>query len=61
MEQVNVTDKPSLRLTRLYPVAPEKVWRAWTDPEALKRWWGPGGADPVSVAELDVRVGGGGA
>jgi uncharacterized protein YndB with AHSA1/START domain len=24
----------------------------------LKRWWGPGGKDPVSVAELDVRVGG---
>jgi len=24
----------------------------------VKRWWGPGGYDPVSIAELDVRVGG---
>ena len=24
----------------------------------MKRWWGPGGNDPVSVAEVDVRVGG---
>jgi uncharacterized protein YndB with AHSA1/START domain len=58
MEQANLETKPSLSLRRHYPVAPEKVWRAWTDPEALKRWWGPGGQDPVSLAELDVRVGG---
>jgi uncharacterized protein YndB with AHSA1/START domain len=29
-------------LERLYPVAPEKVWRAWTDPQALSRGFGPG-------------------
>jgi uncharacterized protein YndB with AHSA1/START domain len=58
MEPARLAEKPSLALTRSYPVAPEKVWRAWTDPQALKRWWGPGGKDPVSVAELDVRVGG---
>jgi uncharacterized protein YndB with AHSA1/START domain len=58
MEQANLETKPSLSLRRHYPVAPEKVWRAWTDPEALKRWWGPGGQDPVALAELDVRVGG---
>jgi uncharacterized protein YndB with AHSA1/START domain len=52
-----ITDKPSLTLTRRYRVAPEKVWRAWTDPEAVKKWWGPGN-EPVSLAELDVRVGG---
>ena len=53
-----ITDKPSLTLTRHYPVAPEKVWRAWTDPQALKQWWGPGGNDRVSVAEIDLRAGG---
>lgn len=57
MEQ-RLAEKPSLTLERHYPVAPEKVWRAWTDPEAVKRWWGPGPGEPVSVAELDVRVGG---
>jgi uncharacterized protein YndB with AHSA1/START domain len=58
MEQAKLREKPFLSLNRSYPVAPEKVWRAWTDPEAIKRWWGPGGNDPVSVAQLDVRVGG---
>ena len=57
MEQ-RLATKPSLTLQRHYPVAPEKVWRAWTDPEAVKRWWGPGPGEPVSLAELDVRVGG---
>jgi uncharacterized protein YndB with AHSA1/START domain len=56
--EVRTTEKPSLNIKRHYPVAPEKVWRAWTDPQALKRWFGPGGFDPVSVAEVDVRVGG---
>jgi uncharacterized protein YndB with AHSA1/START domain len=57
MEQ-RLATKPSLALNRHYPVAPEKVWRAWTDAEAVKRWWGPGPGEPVSLAELDVRVGG---
>ena len=39
-------------------MAPEKVWRAWTDPEALKLWWGPDAADRVAAVQLDVRVGG---
>jgi uncharacterized protein YndB with AHSA1/START domain len=58
MEQARLAEKPSLNLQRHYPVAPEKVWRAWTDPQALKLWWGPGGPEAVSVVELDVRVGG---
>ena len=51
-------DKPSLTLTREYAAPPERLWRAWTDAKALKQWWGPGPGEPVSVAELDVRVGG---
>jgi uncharacterized protein YndB with AHSA1/START domain len=58
MEQARVTERPSLTLNRSVTVAPEKVWRAWTDPEAIKKWWGPGKDEPVSLAELDVRVGG---
>jgi uncharacterized protein YndB with AHSA1/START domain len=57
MEQKLAT-KPSLTLNRNYPVAPEKVWQAWTDAQALKKWWGPGPGEPVSLAQLDVRVGG---
>jgi uncharacterized protein YndB with AHSA1/START domain len=52
-----INEKPSLSLTRIYPVAPEKVWRAWTEPQALKQWFGPD-EGKVSLAETDVRVGG---
>lgn len=48
----------TVALERHYPVAPEKVWRAWTDPKALSRWFGPGEPDSVTRAELDVRPGG---
>jgi uncharacterized protein YndB with AHSA1/START domain len=58
MEETGFREKPSLQLRRHYPVSPEKVWRAWTDPQALKKWFGPDAGEPVSVAELDVRVGG---
>ncbi|HTN26675.1 MAG TPA: SRPBCC domain-containing protein [Burkholderiales bacterium] len=58
MAETTLKEKPSLTLNRSYPVPPETVWRAWTDPQALKRWFGPGGEDPVSLAQLDVRVGG---
>jgi uncharacterized protein YndB with AHSA1/START domain len=58
METAKLAEKPSLTLTRRFPVAPEKVWRAWTDPQALKQWFGPGGPQPVALAELDLRVGG---
>jgi uncharacterized protein YndB with AHSA1/START domain len=58
MEEARLGEKPWLKLERTYPVAPEKVWRAWTDPQALKKWFGPGPGEPVSLAELDVRAGG---
>ena len=58
MEQTHLVDKPSLTLTREYAAPPERLWRAWTDAKALKQWWGPAPGEPVSVAELDVRVGG---
>ena len=58
MEQAKLDEKPSLTLTRSYPVAPEKVWRAWTDPQAMKQWFKPDPAWSIPLAEADVRVGG---
>ena len=54
---LKISDNPSLSLNRTFPVAPEEVWRAWTDPQALKRWFGPD-EGKVALAETDVRVGG---
>jgi len=49
--------RPSLTLTRRLKAPPARVFRAWTDPEQLGRWWGPPGATTV-LAEIDLRVGG---
>jgi uncharacterized protein YndB with AHSA1/START domain len=59
MEQAKLDERPSIVLTRRYPVAPEKVWRAWTDAQALKAWFKPGPQGfGVLLAEADARVGG---
>jgi uncharacterized protein YndB with AHSA1/START domain len=49
--------KPSLTITRKLPAPPDRCFRAWTDPEALRQWFGPG-ANEVVLAETDPRVGG---
>lgn len=47
-----------LRLQRRFDAPVERVWRAWTDPQALMRWFGPAGTQRVLLAETDVSVGG---
>jgi uncharacterized protein YndB with AHSA1/START domain len=51
--------KPALaiRLRRRFASPREKVFRAWTQPETLKRWWCPKGWTPAEI-EIDLRVGG---
>lgn len=58
MESSTTQDRPSVNFTRHYNASPEKVWRAWTDPKALAQWFGPDPEGVVSVADMDVRVGG---
>jgi len=33
------------------------VWKAWTEPERMKRWWGPK-VFTAPVIKIDLRVGG---
>jgi uncharacterized protein YndB with AHSA1/START domain len=47
-----------LRITRILNAPRHLVWKAWTDPERLMRWWGPRGFR-TRVAAMDVRSGGG--
>ena len=47
----------TLVLKRVYAVAPDKVWRAWFDADALRIWLGQG-ESPVWRADMDARVGG---
>jgi uncharacterized protein YndB with AHSA1/START domain len=46
-----------LTLTRIFDAPRELVWRAWTDPELMAKWWGPNGVTNPT-AEIDARVGG---
>ncbi len=49
--------KPSLTIKRRFNAGPDKVFNAWTDPEKVKRWMGPGEVK-VLVTEGDPRTGG---
>ena len=40
------------------PAPVEEVWRAWTEPEMVLRWFGSNRDGVGLEAELDVRVGG---
>jgi uncharacterized protein YndB with AHSA1/START domain len=51
------TAKPSLTIERRLSAPPAKVYSAWTDPQRMKGWWGPAGAETLR-AEADARVGG---
>lgn len=46
-----------LVLTRLIDATPEKLFRAWTEPELLVQWFTPA-PWTVASATLDVRAGG---
>ncbi len=53
----NSTQKRDLVVTRVFAAPIELVWKAWTDPEHVMRWWGPDGFTSP-VAKIDFREGG---
>jgi uncharacterized protein YndB with AHSA1/START domain len=44
-------------VTRTFDASRDLVWKAWTDPDALAKWWGPKGS-AVRVLKFDYRLGG---
>ncbi len=48
----------TVQLHRVLAAPPERVYRAFTDPEAMVKWLPPHGFT-AKVHEIDVRVGGG--
>jgi len=51
------TTSTELVITRVFDAPRELVWKAWTEPEHLMRWWGPKGFTAPAV-EIDFRAGG---
>ena len=44
-------------ITRVFDAPRELVWKVWTQPEHVARWWGPRGFT-TTVTEMDLRPGG---
>jgi uncharacterized protein YndB with AHSA1/START domain len=44
-------------LQRTFRASPERVFRAWTQPAALREWWCPPGWVAGEI-EIDLRIGG---
>ena len=50
--------RKKIEIIRRYAESPQKVWRAWTDPELVKLWFGSDPNGKVLSARLDLRPGG---
>ena len=52
-------DEPSMIVTRTFDAPRLLVWKAFTDPVHVARWWGPASIAPVTrVDRLELRPGG---
>lgn len=51
-----MSDLPIYVLERLFDAPRELVWRSWTDPQLLPRWYGPG--VETIIHRLDLTPGG---
>jgi uncharacterized protein YndB with AHSA1/START domain len=52
-----VEESRVIRVSRIFNAPRELVWKAWTEPEQVARWWGPDGFT-VEIHAMDVRPGG---
>ena len=44
-------------IARVFDARRDRVWKAWTEAERLKQWWGPAGFT-VHTCKVDLRPGG---
>jgi uncharacterized protein YndB with AHSA1/START domain len=55
--KVTLPSDEQILITREFDAPRHLVYRAWTTPELVKRWWS-GRQGEVTLAEIDLRVGG---
>jgi uncharacterized protein YndB with AHSA1/START domain len=58
MPQQAPETETTLRITRTIASPRDQVFRARTEPDSLKRWWGVSEDFSTPIAEVDLRVGG---
>ena len=54
---VTLPSDREILITRVFDAPPAKVYRAWTEPQFVRRWWGRADA-PLVVCDIDLRPGG---
>jgi uncharacterized protein YndB with AHSA1/START domain len=54
---VTLPTDTQIRITREFAAPRHLVYKAWTTPELIRRWWGAKRGS-VTLAEVDLRVGG---
>ena len=53
------TDEQQITITRVFDAPRELVFKAWTDPDQVAKWFGPAGFEaPRESVEIEPRVGG---
>jgi uncharacterized protein YndB with AHSA1/START domain len=57
MAVVTLPTDTQILITREFDAPKHLVYRAWTTPELVRRWWS-GDRGQVTLAEIDLRVGG---
>ncbi len=57
MKGKTLAEQDEIVITRIFDAPRERVWKAWTDPDMLRKWWGPKGFT-APVWRTDLRVGG---
>ena len=50
-------DIPTITITREFDAPPERVYRAWAEPDLVRQWMGPRSID-MNIEEWDCRTGG---
>ena len=55
--KTQTTASPDFVISRVFDAPRELVWKAMTEPERMKEWWGPKGFT-VLAAKMDLRPGG---
>ena len=57
MDQTSSPATAEFVITRVFDAPRELVWKAFTDPERMRQWWGPKGFS-VFASKMDLRPGG---
>ncbi|HEX4413473.1 MAG TPA: SRPBCC family protein [Lacipirellulaceae bacterium] len=56
MNSENTSDR-EIVITRTVNAPRELVWKVWTEPEHVSKWWGPNGFS-TTIEKMEVRPGG---